>query len=194
MKKSFFIAYTALLVFLCTSFSVREKALDPITDTSSEIQWMTWEQAMENMKTEKRKILVDLYTDWCGWCKRMDQTTFQNREIADYLSRHYYAVKFNGERKEPLTMGDKTYKYIKGKGKRGYHEFALTLAKGRLSYPTFVFLNEDSNILQPIPGYKDARTFEMIMTYFGDNHYKVTPWDQYQEKYVPLKTARLIRD
>jgi thioredoxin-related protein len=154
------------------------------------IHWLTWEEAMKKMEVEKKKMIVDLYTDWCGWCKRMDQTTFQNPVIVAYVNANYYAVKLNGEEEKPITVGDKTYEFVKStatKGTKGYHELAQVLAMGRLSYPTIVFLNEEGNILQPIPGYKDATAFAMIMTYFGDNHYKSTPWDLYQQSYSPRK-------
>ncbi len=61
------------------------------------VQWITWEEAMELSKTEPRKIVVDVYTDWCGWCKKMDKATFQDEEIVEYINENYYAIKFNAE-------------------------------------------------------------------------------------------------
>jgi thioredoxin-related protein len=154
------------------------------------INWLTWEEAMQKMTVEKKKMIVDIYTDWCGWCKQMDKTTFQNPSIVAYLNKNYYAVRLNGEEEKPITVGDKTYEFVKTTatiGTKGYHELAQALAMGRLSYPTIVFLNEDGNILQPIPGYKDANAFSMIMTYFGDNYYKSTPWDEYQQSHTTKK-------
>jgi uncharacterized protein YyaL (SSP411 family) len=54
------------------------------------VKWYTLEQAIALNKKEPRKIMIDVYTDWCGWCKKMDITTFNNNVIADYLNSKYY--------------------------------------------------------------------------------------------------------
>ncbi len=154
------------------------------------IEWVTWEEAMELSKTEPRKIVVDVYTDWCGWCKKMDKATFQQEEIADYVNENYYAIKFNAEMREDIVMNDHVYKFIK-KGKNGYHELAAKITYGRLSYPTIVFLDEEMEVIQPIPGFKDPDKFSMIMTYFAEDHHKTTPWKTFCTKY---ETAQPTKD
>ena len=118
--------------------------------SSDEINWMTWNEVEEALKEEKRKIFVDVYTDWCGWCKQMDKTTFKDKEIINYINENFYAVKFNAEQKETITLDGKKYKYVKS-GKRGYNQLAADLLKGRLSYPSIVFLNDDLSLIQPMP-------------------------------------------
>lgn len=188
-----------MLFVMLSAFSTggQQHSATTTIDAGEGIQWISWEEAMQKMEVEKKKIIVDLYTDWCGWCKQMDQTTFKNEEIIDYINANYYAVKFNGEQETTITVGDKTYEFVKStatKGTKGFHELAQTLSMGRLTYPTIVFINEEGNILQPIPGYKDAPAFEMIMTYFGNNHYKSTPWDIYQESYVSIKDQKKSKE
>ena len=164
---------------------------------NSVINWLTFEEAVEKMKTEPRKMFVDVYTPWCGWCKHMDKTTFKEAHIIQYINKTYYPVKFNAEQEAPITVGDKTYKFVKGVGKkRGYHELAMAITMGRLTYPTAVFIDENVRVLQPIPGYKNPETFEMIMTYYGNDHFKLTPWSKYQKDYVPLAKPKptLISD
>ncbi len=151
-------------------------------NAQSKVNWMTWEEAMIKSKVEKKKIFVDIYTDWCGWCKKMDKVTFNDPVIAKYLNKNFYSVKMNGEAKETIQFNDKEYKFIKS-GKRGYHELAAWLMRGRMGYPTVVFLDENLNIIQPIPGFLPPEKFEPIMTYFGAGHYKKTPWEMYQKKY-----------
>jgi thioredoxin-related protein len=102
------------------------------------VQWLTLEQALEKSKTEKRKIFVDVYTDWCGWCKHMDSTTFVTPAVARYLNDHYYAVKLNAEQTQDIVFKDKTY-HFKKTGSRGYHELAALWLNNRLSFPTVVF-------------------------------------------------------
>ncbi len=148
------------------------------------INWLTWEQMIEKQKTEKRKVIIDLYTDWCGWCKRMDKTTFENPVIVDYINKHYYAVKFNAERREDVKYGGVVYKYVRS-GRHGYNEFAAALTQNHLSYPTYVFLTEDIYLLQVIPGYQDAKIFEYILNFYGDDYYKTTPWEKFEKEFKP---------
>ncbi len=156
------------------------------------IEWLSWEQAMDSLQVNKKKILVDVYTQWCGWCKKMDKTTFRDPEIVEYINKTYYAVKFDAEQKESIEFNGEEYKFVTGAKGRGYHQLALALTKGRLSYPSFVFLNEDASVIQPIPGYKDPATFEVIMTYFGGNFHQRIPWQKYQESYIPLEEKDIL--
>jgi len=126
--------------------------------------------------------MIDLYTEWCGWCKRMDKDTFEDEDIADYLNEHYYSVKFDAEYKKDIVYNGKTYKFIQN-GRRGYHELAAELANGRLSFPTTVFMDEQQRLIQPLPGYKDPVLFEQIITYFGEDMHKKMPWEKYQRTY-----------
>ena len=146
------------------------------------VKWVNWEEAIELNKTAPRKVVVDVYTDWCGWCKKMDKATFQDEEIADYLNENFYAIRFNAETREDISLGDQVYKYVKKDGK-GYHELAAKITYGRLSYPTIVFLDEELEVIQPIAGFKDPEKFTMIITYFAEDHHKTTPWKKYCMKY-----------
>ena len=146
------------------------------------IHWITWNQMVANQKIEKKKVIVDLYTDWCGWCKKMDKTTFKNPVIVNYINKNFYAVKFNAEQKEDINFDGHIYKFV-GSGRRGYHELAAALSQNRLSYPTYVFLDEDIKLLQVIPGYQQADMFEYIINYFGGGFYKNVPWAKFEKEF-----------
>ena len=88
-----------------------------------QINWVSWEEAVELNQREPRKIVVDVYTEWCGWCKKMDKATFQNEQVAAYVNENYYAIKFDAEQKEEIRIHDKVYKYVKS-GRKGYHELS----------------------------------------------------------------------
>ena len=158
----------------------------PAPAVATKINWMTWEEAMTASAEAPRKIMVDVYTDWCGWCKRMDKATFQNPRIARYVNANYYAVKLDAEQRDDLEYQGKTYEYVK-RGGRGYHELAALITRGKLSFPTVVFMDEQQQPIQAIGGYQDAPAFEKIVTYFGGDNHKKTPWAQYQRRYVPLR-------
>lgn len=156
---------------------VKAVAVNPVR-----VKWMTLEEALEKSKTDKRKIFVDVFTDWCGWCKRMDSTTFINPAVAQYLNDNYYPVKFNAEQQKEIVFKDKTYQFKKN-GARGYHELAAEWLNNRLSYPTVVFLDESQGVIQPLQGYQDATKMEAVLNYFGTDSHKKTPWETYQKNF-----------
>jgi len=147
---------------------------------AQKVDWLSWEEAATLAKTDKnpKKVFVDIYTDWCGWCKKMDKDTFQNPQVAAYMAENYYMVKMDGEQKEPLVHEGKTYTF-KSSGRRGYHEFPASLMQGKMSYPTTIFLDENLQMLSPVPGYQKAKAFLNIATYFGDEIYKEKTWQEY---------------
>jgi len=165
-----------LIVFLLPVFSVLSPAL-------AQINWLSWEDAQAMNKKEPRKFIVDVYTQWCGWCKKMDKETFANPDISKYVNKHFYAVKFDAETKTEINFNDKVFQYMKS-GNSGYHQLAAEITFGKLSYPTIVFLDEKLNVLQPIPGYKDIMSLDKIMKYFAEDYYKTTPWKKYEEMYL----------
>ncbi|MBL7775322.1 MAG: DUF255 domain-containing protein [Saprospiraceae bacterium] len=146
------------------------------------VEWLSLEEAMEKLKTVKRKVFVDVFTDWCGWCKRMDESTFADPQVAQYLNDNYYAVRLNAEQQQDIVFNNKTY-HFRRNGARGYHELAAELLNNRLSFPTVVFLDENLRTIQPIPGYLEASKLETILHYFGTDSHKTTPWETYERKY-----------
>jgi thioredoxin-related protein len=143
-------------------------------DTTQEktgVKWHTIQEAEQLMKKEPRKVYIDMYTDWCKWCKVMEQNTFSDDRIIKLLNTKYYAVRFDAEGKDPVDFKGKTFKFVP-QGRNGYHELAAVLMKGKLSYPTSVFLDEDLNLITPLPGYVDANKMEPILEFIGEDHYK----------------------
>ena len=106
---------------------------------------------MNNLKD--KKVLVDLYTDWCGWCKVMDKKTFTDPEIVQYLNDNFVLIKFNAEQRESVVFQGETYEWMK-LGRKGVNKFAMKLADGRMSYPTLVYLDSNLNKIKASPGYK----------------------------------------
>ncbi len=147
------------------------------------VKWYTIQEALELNKKEPRKIFIDVYTDWCGWCRKMDAVTFENPVIAKYLNEKYYPVKFNAEARDSIFFRDKTYSFV-AQGARGYHELAVELMQGKMSYPTVVFLDEQLKNIQAIPGFREAPEMDRILKYFGDNYYRMTNYDVFQSNYV----------
>jgi thioredoxin-related protein len=157
-------------------FSCGEKPVDK----PAKLKWMTLQEAELAMKTEKRPILIDLYTDWCGWCKVMDKKTYSNQSVIVYLQEKFYPVKLDAETKETIKWNNKSYHL--GSDNRT-NDFAFYLTYGRLSYPTTVIIPTDDSGPQPVPGYHEPKEFELIVRYFGDGKYGKVPFEEYQKSF-----------
>jgi len=153
-----------------------------VTIAQNKIKWMTMEQAQAATKVKPKKIIIDAYTDWCGWCKKMDATTFVDKEVVEYINSNYYAVKFNAEQKEPIVFNGKTYNFVPN-GARGYHELANLLLQGKFSYPTTIYLDEKLNLLTPVPGFLEPAQLNPILHYFGSGSYLTMDFAAYQKTY-----------
>ena len=177
-KVYYFLSGVLIFLFVGTTAFVNERS----NRSDSAVNWLTFEEAVERSKTEKKKIFIDVYTDWCGYCKVMDKNTFSQTDIAQYLNENFYPVKFNAEQKQDIEFRGHTFKYVPG-GRRGYHQLAASLLNNQLSYPTVVFLDEEFNMIQPIPGYQKPKEFDKIIKFIGDDHFKSKSWQEFQKVY-----------
>jgi thioredoxin-related protein len=146
------------------------------------VKWYSFEEAVEMNKKEPRKIMIDVYTDWCGYCKVMDKNTFSNTIVADYLNKSFYPVKLNAEQKTDILFNDKTYKFV-AQGTRGFHELAYALLNGQMSYPSIVFLDEQVRIIHVQKGYMEAKPFDEIIKFIGGDFFKTEAWDAWRVAY-----------
>ena len=151
-------------------------------NAQEEVNWLTFEEAIEKNKENPKPILVDLYTDWCGWCKKMDKTTYKNDVLVKYINANYYAVKMDGEGKEDISFKGKTYKYVQ-EGRSKYHQLAAAILKGKMSYPSTAFFTDKEQLIQAVPGYLDEKKFEKILAYFAKDNYKKTKWPAFEKSF-----------
>jgi len=164
------------LLFLSLGLMAQEE------DKNTKINWLSIEELEEAQAREPRKVFIDLYTSWCGWCHKMDKATFQHPGIVEYINANYYAVKLDAETKDTINFRGQQFVFV-AQGRRGYNQLAAALANGQLSYPTIVYLDEDLNVIQPVPGYMDPKSFEQVITYLAGNHHLEQPFDQYKKNY-----------
>jgi thioredoxin-related protein len=153
-----------------------------VTGLSQTVKWYTLEEALELNKKEPRKLIVDVYTDWCGWCKVMETNTYNNRIIAEYINNTFYVVKFNAEQKEDVKFGDRIFKYVP-QGSMGYHELAAAFLDGKLGYPAVVFFDEKVRRLHFMQGYIRAKQFDEIVKYIGGDYFKKVSWEEFLANY-----------
>jgi thioredoxin-related protein len=147
------------------------------------IKWYSIEEAVLLASEHPRVLVIDVYTDWCGWCKRMDATTFSDPLVAEIMNRHFYPVKLNAEGKEDVVLGDRTFKFVDN-GRRGYHEIAAVVTGGRLSYPTISYVDGQGKLLEASPGYKTADQFKVQLAYYKEEAYKTQSFQEFAENYT----------
>jgi thioredoxin-related protein len=180
MKRVSLIFTVAVILVGLTSM----KSPDSVKPENSVVKWLSFEEAIEKSKKEKRKFFIDVYTDWCGWCKVMDKSTFSDPAVAQMLNEKFYPVKFNAEQREPVTFNGTTFKYVES-GRSGYHELAAALLNNQLSYPTVVFVDENFTSVSPLAGYRKAEEFHKYVMFFAEEHYKKgqNSWKEFEKGY-----------
>ncbi|MDA3819676.1 MAG: DUF255 domain-containing protein, partial [Candidatus Delongbacteria bacterium] len=173
------------LVILFFVMSFYTFAQNNETQGETKIQWMDLETAIEKQKQNPKIILVDMYTDWCGWCKKLEKETFNHPEIAAYINRNFHPVKFNAETTDTITYYGKTY-INKRSGKRATHQLAYVISNSKkISFPSIVFIDENGKS-NPIPGYLNVKNIEPILVYFAERINKSCDYDFYHKAFKTL--------
>lgn len=152
------------------------------SDQGIKVKWYTIQEAEKLSKEHGKKVMIDVYTDWCGWCKKMDKETFNHPVIAKILNDNYYPVKLNAESKDDITFMGYTYKYV-SQGGRGYHELAAGLLNGQLSFPSIAYLNEQMQLLGAIPGYKTPAAMEPLLVYISEDKFMTQSLEDFQKTF-----------
>ena len=122
---------------------------------SDELQWLGFDEGYKLAQKKGKIMLVDVYTDWCGWCKRMDRDTYSQSEVIGLINIDYVAIKFNPEVEGTYTFEGKKY---------SGNELAGVLSKNQLGgYPTTIFYHPKNKKTTVIGGYKDAKGLKAVL-------------------------------
>lgn len=139
---------------------------------ASSLRWREWDEGLKEARDRKVPVLVDVYTDWCGWCKRMDRDVYSQPEVRDYLNRKFVTVRLNAEAGDAAHYQDEDYT-------------ARSLAShfGITGYPTTIFLRASGDHLINAPGYIPADRFLSVLRYIGDGYMdRGVTWEQFKQQ------------
>ncbi|MFH0930760.1 MAG: thioredoxin fold domain-containing protein [Candidatus Zixiibacteriota bacterium] len=161
---------TTLVLFLF-SLNVSAQKPAPSKVNPSIINWLKYDQGLKQAGKEKKKIMVFFYTDWCGYCKKMNNSTYKDEETKKILAKNFVSVMVNGESKNSILVD-----------KANITEKELTSRFGVRGFPTIWFLEPNAEKISPLIGYRDAKNFADILSYIAGNWYKTLSFEEYLKK------------
>lgn len=138
------------------------------------VAWVAWDPGLQQAKQLKRPVLVDVYTQWCGWCKRMHRDVYSREDVRDYLDQNFVTVKLDAESGDGARYEGRSYT-----SRTLASRFRIT------SYPTTLFLKSNGEHLVSVPGYIEPEKFLLLLRYIGDGHLeRGVTWDEFVAKRV----------
>lgn len=147
-------AFAFVTLFSCNGKNgTASYGVEPMEVTESGLAWYSIDDLDKMKNISDKKVMIDMYTSWCGWCKVMDKKTFTDPEVVKYMNDNIVAVKFNAERRDPVAFQGESYEWIPT-GRKGVNKLAMKMMSGRLGYPTMVYLDGSLNQIKSSPGYK----------------------------------------
>ncbi len=171
------LTFITTFLFTCNLLSAQSNPVK--AREASGIKWYGFEEGMKLAAKKKLPVIVDVFTDWCGWCKKMDNETFQNQSIVDFVSKNFIAVKLNAEDKNPIKYLDKTYVNPNPNGNRSKHQLPGALAKQQIGYPTYIYLDSAGKTITLSQGYLQADDMLPLLKYIGTGSYKTMTWKDF---------------
>jgi len=156
-----FLITTVLAVFGCSEVSNESRAQDkaeaskPVEKTTYQNFILTFNEGLEKAAKENKNMIVDFYTDWCHWCKVMDEKTFSDDSVAIKLSDRFVTVRLNAENPNETA-------FFKG---RTFNNIELTRAFGVNGFPSLAFISPEHEVITVMPGYIPAEQFSYILDY-----------------------------
>ena len=126
------------------------------TNTDKELKWLDWNTGYPLAKKTNKIILLDAYTDWCGWCKKMDRDTYTDTKIISVLNKDFIIIKFNPE------IADVQYDLdgVKISGRDLYSQLTQGKSTG---FPTTYFIQPNKKQIQLVAGYLGPEVFLKIL-------------------------------
>jgi thioredoxin-related protein len=148
----------------------------------NKIKWTSWDLAQEKIQKSNKKFIIYFYYDGCKWCRFMEENTFANDQLAKFVNQNFYTFRINAESTEKISINNKSYSSVRV-GKFDFHELAVDLLNGYMSFPAVAFMDEKFTKIQSYDGFIELEDFEMLLAFYAGDHYKNTRWKRYANNY-----------
>lgn len=169
-----------VFLFLCF-IGVYSPGFTQASGDDKEIHWVNFDEAVTLNEKHPKKIFIDVYTQWCGWCKKMDGDTYKDPAIIGYINKNFYAVRLDAETADTFHFKDHKF-YNPKPHTRGYvNELASSLLDGKLGYPTTIYMDENFSRLTYVQSYISAADLMPILKYFAENKYLTMKFDDFKK-------------
>lgn len=181
--------YIAIIIF----FAITGLRIQAQTDnTAGKIHWYSFEDAAKLNAQNHKKVFIDIFTDWCGWCKELDRSTFTNPAIIKLMNDNFIAVKLNAERKDTVVFNGYTFINPNPNGVRSPHQLASSMLKGKMMYPSMVFMDDSMRMITIVQSYLKPVDLEPILAYISQNKYNKANFDTFKMayKYITIESPQ----
>lgn len=135
-------------IFSCSGFA----------EEQGEVDWYSYDEGIAKMQSEDKNGFLHFYTDWCTYCKKIDEETFSVKYVSDYLNDNYVPIKVNAEEQKDLA--------------REY---------GANQFPSNLFLSTDTEVIAGRPGYIPREQMIGILKYIHTESYETMTFEDFLE-------------
>lgn len=173
---SILLSFIAVAGFSLVSFMEAPEEVEQ----SNQVKWMSLDEVVAAQKTSPKPVIVNLYTSWCVWCSKMDESTFKDPSLVSYINKNFYTLKFDAEADVNVSLKGTEYPLITINNRK-VHKLAWEwgAVNNRIGYPTIVVLDGEMEKLQAFPGFKDVEAMRVLARYFAEDVYKTKSWQEY---------------
>ena len=121
------------------------------------LKWeKSFEEAIKKAKAGAKPVLIDFWAEWCGWCHRLDQTTYVDPRVVK-LGEAFVAVKVDTE----------------GSAKQAAVAERYDVAQ----LPTILFVSPQGRVILRVNGFQGPGQFPATMEKARETGVKVIAWE-----------------